>query len=80
VMRPTQTGGLEVVEVRPESPAVDVGIVKGDLVLKINGKGFREYKRGVLRALLKQEGSTINLLVKRADKTEELKIKLRRLL
>ena len=57
---------LMVVDVRPDSPAAEVGLYKGDEILMINGKPAHQYKLYEITDLFSsREGKKINLEILR---------------
>jgi len=50
-----------------------------DLITEMNGRPAGDFTRGELKQILKQEGETIQLKVKRGQKSLDVSLKLRRL-
>ena len=70
-----------VAEVRPDSPAEKVGIMKGDEVVKINGKASFKYKLYELVSLFSSKaGRTIHLEISRNGIMQKKKFVLREVL
>lgn len=66
-LRIKDTKGVVVVEVKPGGPAEDAGIIRGDIVLEINGQKvttLEEYERGVK---LPPKSGFIRMLLRRGD-------------
>lgn len=75
-----ETGGFTVRRVAEGSPAADVGLLEGDLVLAVDGHPATSLSLWDLRQLLKGEGRSVKLEVSRAGARRELEMKLRRLI
>lgn len=61
-LQPTYT----VTNVRPDSPAAQAGLLKGDLILNINGKNAYRYSLQEISQMLRsEEGRTIKMVVER---------------
>ena len=79
--RPTPTDGrLPIHEIIPASPAADVGLVKGDVILEVNGKSVDEHG-GALRGLLMDPGlgETLELTIEREGERMEVALQARKL-
>ena len=50
-----------------QSPAREVGLAIGDQILEVNNKTTKEYSLYDLRELLKRQGETVKLVVRRGD-------------
>lgn len=74
--------GIERVTVKnvlPASPAADAGLVAKDDIVSIDGTPVASMKLDDLRALLRVEGKTYTLKVKRGSEEKEVKLTTRRL-
>ena len=70
-----------VAEVRENSVAQRSGIIKGDEILKINGKPAHKYKLYNLNTLFSsEEGKRINLEVKRNERVFNVSFRLEKVL
>ncbi|WP_158548357.1 aspartyl protease family protein [Marixanthomonas ophiurae] len=70
-----------VVEIRENSAAEKSGIIKGDEILKINGKPAHEYKLYDLNAMFSsEEGKKIDLEVRRGDRVFKVRFRLEKVL
>jgi hypothetical protein len=57
---------MEIAEIRPNSPAERVGLKKGDVLVKLNGKGAHQYDLNELTELFcSEEGKKIKITVER---------------
>lgn len=70
------SGGFVVGEVERGSAADSAGILPGDAIVKVNGKGIQEDPGGFLRGIYGMPGSKVKLAVRHRDggKTEEVEI------
>jgi S1-C subfamily serine protease len=68
--------GLAVVEVGGNTPAKKAGLKKGDIIIMLAGRSIESMTDLKLALLYSQMGSTVNIQVKRGDKTLDKKIKL----
>ena len=50
-----------------QSPAREVGLAMGDQILKVNGNSVKEYSLYELRELLKRQGDSVKLVVRRGE-------------
>jgi hypothetical protein len=75
-----ETGGFTVRRVANDSPAAEVGLLEGDVVLSVDGRAASTLSLPDVRELLKGEGRSVKLEVSRDGETHELEMKLRRLL
>jgi predicted aspartyl protease len=62
------------------SPASEAGLRAGDIITKIDNKPASEFTFEQLRKMFRQEGREYLLEIKRDDKTQQVKLKLRRLI
>lgn len=73
-------GTIEVVSVMENSPALEVGMQAGDMITKVNGKELTPDTVGELSNEIKgEEGTTVNLEIKRGEETLELEVERRRI-
>ncbi|WP_310556504.1 PDZ domain-containing protein [Flavobacterium sp.] len=71
----------EITNVRPESPAEKVGIIKGDKIIKINNKqSFKYTLQEINQIMQSDDGRTITLEVERNKKTLTFKFQLQKIL
>jgi len=62
------SGGIEVIEVHPDTPASDVGLKSGDTILTVDGESSEEMNRGdVRRTIGGQAGTKVELVILRGD-------------
>jgi C-terminal processing protease CtpA/Prc len=80
IMRPGRGDYLEVVQVYPDSPAERARLQVGDKVTRIDNRLVAEYDTWSLRSLMRQEGKTVSLVVRRGDRERNVSIVLRRLI
>lgn len=72
---------LKVIDVLDESPASEVGIQKGDYILKLNMRHVENSTLTEINTLLRsKEGRKIRVILLRDDKKMKLKFRLRRLI
>ena len=64
----------------PKSPSADVGIQAGDELLLIDGRGVAEADLSDVRKLLRVDGATYHLMLRRDADTIRVDLRLRRLL
>lgn len=62
------------------SPAAEAGLRPGDIIVAINGKAATEFTLEQLRQMFRQPGREFLLNIKHGDETQQVKIKLRRLI
>lgn len=73
-------GTIEVVSVMENSPALEAGMQAGDMITKVNGKELTKENVGELSNEIKgEEGTTVNLEIKRGEETLELEVERRRI-
>ena len=72
-MRMDVSGHPTVGTLCPGSPAEQAGFVKGDVLLEINGKDFRD--RGARNDLRSPPGTTLVFRVRRGDAEHELSMR-----
>ena len=71
---------LRVWRVVENSPATEIGIREGDLVMAIDGKPVAELSLYQINQMFKQEGKEYLLDIIRGEEKKQLKLKLRTLL
>ncbi|HYO92108.1 MAG TPA: aspartyl protease family protein, partial [Pyrinomonadaceae bacterium] len=71
---------IRVNRVLENSPAAEAGLKVEDVILEFDGRAASEFTLHALRDLLKKEGKTYSLKIKRGEETLQVKIKTRRLL
>ena len=72
---------FEVSSIRKNSPAEEAGILKGDIIKKINGLDAYKYKLSQINELLQSEdGRWISLVCERKGKLMKFKLQLRKML
>lgn len=68
--------GVRIVEVRPESPAIEAGLRSGDRIRSINGQPMSNY-RDVIRAINRlQPDDEVQLVVERNGREEQMQLTL----
>lgn len=71
-----ETGYCEVIEPMKNSPALEAGIKAGDIILKLEGKEYFAKDLILLSNDIKgEEGTEVNLTIKRGEETFDLKVK-----
>lgn len=71
----------KVVEIRPESPAQQAGLLPGDIVLSINGKPTYRLSLSKINAILRsEEGKRIRLKIKRNNSEKVIVFELKKIL
>ncbi|NJD29325.1 MAG: RIP metalloprotease [Chloroflexi bacterium] len=74
----TPVAGVTVPSVQPDSPALRAGIVAGDAILKVDGRGYDLYGGSILAGIRERAGETVTLTVRHADgSVEDLQVTLR---
>ncbi|HYF00549.1 MAG TPA: PDZ domain-containing protein [Planctomycetota bacterium] len=68
--------GLRVDDVRPDSPADQAGLLKGDLLLKINGRGLPDRNELNTRVWQRKPGHRVTFTVKRDGEELEVEVEL----
>jgi len=68
----TPVVGVTVPIVQPDSPASRAGIVAGDAIVKVDGRGFDLYSVGILGGIRERAGETVTLTVRHADGTSDM--------
>jgi len=76
----TMSGNFVIRYVLSDSPAGEAGLEPGDQIFEINGTPSSRISENDLFLLLKKEGESIRLKVKRAENIIEASLKLRRLI
>jgi regulator of sigma E protease len=61
--------GVRVPSVQANSPASSAGIVSGDVIVSLNGRGYDLYSEGILPAIRNDEGQAVTLGIRHADGT-----------
>jgi putative serine protease PepD len=72
----SSTGGAEITQVQPGSPASSAGLRAGDLVTAINGKTMNSTQQFIETVDTYAPGQTITLTVKRGGGTQTIKLTL----
>ena len=72
----SSTGGAEITQVQPGSPAASAGLRSGDLVTAINGKTMNSTQQFIETVDTYAPGQTITLTVKRGGGTQTIKLTL----
>lgn len=73
-----EAGGMRIEDVTPDSPAYEAGIQIGDIVLQVEGQNTIDIGMDGTRNIVRgEEGTTVNLLLRRGDETFELDIERR---
>jgi len=75
-----EPGGFTVRRVAANSPASEVGMVEGDVVLSVDGRAASTLSLSDVRQLLQGDGRSVKVEVRRGGTHRELEMKLRRLL
>ena len=75
-----ESAGFTVRRVAGDSPAAEVGLLEGDLVLAVDGRPATSLSLWELRQLLQGEGRSVKLEVSRDGARREMEMKLRRLI
>ncbi len=74
----TPVAGVSVPEVQADSPASRAGLVAGDEVLKLNGRGYDLYSGSILGGIRQHAGETVTLTIRHADGSiEDVSVTLR---
>lgn len=74
----TPVAGVTVPIVQADSPAQQAGLVAGDVILKLDGRGYDLYGGSILGGIREQAGQTVTLTVRHADGTiDDLRVTLR---
>lgn len=71
---------FEVVQVQPGTPAADVGIQQGDVIIGVDDEAAADLTLAALRDLFRQIGHEYKLLIDRKGQTLTISIKMHRLL
>lgn len=79
VMEGPDFGSLEVYSIFDGSPAAEAGLREGDVVTAIDGKPSAQFTRETLREYMEREGETVRLSIERDGKTQEIELRLRRM-
>jgi putative serine protease PepD len=72
----TSTGGAQVTQVQPGSPAASAGLRQGDLVTAIDGKKMNSTQQFIETVDTYGPGKTITLSIKRGGSTQDIKLTL----
>jgi C-terminal processing protease CtpA/Prc len=70
---------LKVFSIFEGSPAAAAGIREGDVVTAIDGREARLFTREALREYMERDGATVRLTIERGGKTQDIEIRLRRM-
>jgi hypothetical protein len=71
---------IKVRRVIDNSPAMEIGVHEGDVILNINGKAAAKLTLEQVRQMFKREGLSYVLSIKRGEQQIQMKIKMRRLI
>lgn len=71
---------IKVNRVMENSPAAEAGIKVEDVILEVDGRAASEFTLHVLREMLKKEGNTFKLKIKRGEEILQMVLKTRRLI
>jgi serine protease Do len=71
---PTGTKGAQIAEVAPNSPAAAAGLQRGDVILEVNGQHVDDPASLVTLVHNSKIGTTISLLLHRADHTQSVSV------
>ena len=80
---PEMSGGQKVFRIRQilmNTPAAEVGLHEGDLIVAIDGKPSADFTAGRLARMFMQYGREFVLSIKRGDKAMQTRLKLKRLI
>lgn len=69
-----QEAGVLVRGVLPKGPAAQSGLLKGDIILSINGEKMLTANQLIHLVALQKPGSTVSMQVKRGDKVKQLDV------
>jgi putative serine protease PepD len=72
----TSTGGAQISQVQPGSPASGAGLQQGDLVTAINGKKISSTQQFIETVDTYSPGQSVTLTVKRDGSTQSIKLTL----
>jgi Do/DeqQ family serine protease len=73
---PTGAKGAQIAEVAPNSPAATAGLQRGDVILEVNGQHVDDPASLVTLVHNSKIGTTISLLLHRADHTQSVSVTL----
>jgi hypothetical protein len=76
----TDNGDFKIAGILPKSPAREVDLIAGDIVVKIDDKAATELNRNELDKLLKREGHTLELTIKRNKESRSVSLRLKRII
>jgi hypothetical protein len=79
LLDPAAEGRIPVLDVLPDSPAAEAGILAGDVLLALDGVAVGTLGPDALRAALEAEAAEVHLLLARGDVALEKRLRLRRL-
>ncbi|WP_410528196.1 PDZ domain-containing protein [Robertkochia flava] len=72
---------LEIATLREDSPAKEVGLQEGDVILSVNGKATHRYNIQEVKEMLNQKpGKTLHLVVDRNGSQLKFAFKLKKVL
>jgi PDZ domain len=71
---------FQITDVRPYTPGSDAGLRKGDIIEGINGDAAADLSLADIRALFRQLGSPLDLVITRNGKTVKASLQMHRLL
>jgi len=78
--RRAEDGTFEIVRVFPDTPASEVGIEEGDIILSVNGVLSRDYTDDLMREAMRSRASALKLRIARGSDRMDVSISPRRLI
>jgi len=79
-LKSSEDGSPVIARIIPGSPASEVDLKIGDVVLQIDGTAAGNLERWDITRLFRRTGETVTLKIVRSDEEREVKLKLRRLI
>lgn len=70
---------FKVWHVFPATPGAAAGVREGDVIAAVNGKPAKDFTLDQIITMLRQNGKTYHLAIRRAGRTLKIKLKTRRL-